>query len=193
MPNTLPIANLTFEDLILPENQLEETLLLTPEFNRGLAWGIPRSGHPEGQVGYHIAEVLENIEQLSLSAIEREILRIVAIAHDTFKFKEEELRYWNGDFTQHHGLLAARFMQQYTTNATILKLIEFHDEVYYTWKMNDETRQKNRLERFIENIGDDLQLFYAFFICDTMTGDKTKAPITWFESYAKGMIKLITF
>jgi hypothetical protein len=82
-------------------------------------------------------------------------------------------------------------MEQYTDNQQILNLIELHDEAYYIWKSGDELRQKNRVERLFNRLGDDLQLFYAFFKCDTQTGDKTQVPISWFESCASGMINLI--
>ena len=35
-----------------PENDLEAALVNTPVFLRGLAWGQPRPGHPEGAVLY---------------------------------------------------------------------------------------------------------------------------------------------
>ncbi len=187
----LSLETTMLEGLIVPETALEEQLLATPEFNRGLFWGTPRYGHPEGQVLYHIVDVLGNIEQLTIGRFERETLRLVALVHDTFKFKEEELRLWNDDYVQHHGVLARQFMEQYTDNQRVLKLIELHDEAYYIWKMEDEQRRQTRLERLIHRLGDDLQLFYAFFKCDTQTGDKTQAPISWFESCAKGMIDLI--
>jgi hypothetical protein len=179
------------EEVLMPETSLEQLLLNTPEFHEGLGWGMPRYGHPEGKVLYHIIEVLGNIERLMLNPIERETLRLVALVHDTFKFKEAEIRQEQGDYSQHHGKLARQFMEQYTTNEQVLKLVELHDEAYYIWKIEDSARRQSQVERLIHRLGDDLQLFYAFFKCDTQTGDKTQAPISWFESCAKGMINLI--
>lgn len=191
MQEFLTIEKAVAGELIMPETALEEILLQTPEFNQGLLWGRPRYGHPEGQVIFHIAEVLDNIELLTIGALEREVLRLVAIVHDTLKFKEEELRLMNDDYLQHHGILARRFMERYTDNEQVLKLIELHDEAYYIWKIKDEQRRQPLLEQLINRLGDDLQLFYAFFKCDTQTGNKTQEPISWFESAAKGMINLI--
>jgi hypothetical protein len=191
MQEYLTIENTVAEELIVPETALEELLLQTPEFNQGLHWGNPRYGHPEGKVVYHIAEVLDNIERLTIGALEREALRLVAIVHDTLKFKEEELRITHEDYLQHHGILARQFMERYTDNEQILKLIELHDEAYYIWKIKDEQRRQPLIEQLIHRLGDDLQLFYAFFKCDTQTGDKTQEPVSWFESAAKGMINLI--
>lgn len=48
--------------LIKPETELERELLHTPEFQVGMCWGEPRFGHPEGKVGLHVREVLDNID-----------------------------------------------------------------------------------------------------------------------------------
>ena len=32
-----------------------------------------------------------------------------------------------------------------------------------------------------------LQLYYLFFKCDTQTGDKTQAPLKWFEREVPGI------
>ena len=45
-----------------PETELERAVAEDPELRVGLAWGKPRSGHPEGSVGAHVADLLEEIE-----------------------------------------------------------------------------------------------------------------------------------
>jgi hypothetical protein len=39
----------------------------------------------------------------------------------------------------------------------------------------------------LEKMENSLQLFYLFFKCDTLTGDKTLAPLTWFEEHVTGI------
>ena len=51
-------------EILQPETKLERELIEDEEFRKGLFWGKPRFGHPEGMVLYHIKEVLENIQQL---------------------------------------------------------------------------------------------------------------------------------
>ena len=37
-------------DILKPENKEEADLLAIPEVQAGLRWGLPRYGHPEGEV-----------------------------------------------------------------------------------------------------------------------------------------------
>jgi hypothetical protein len=87
MKELLPLRVDYLEEL-QPETELEYMLLRDPEFTTGLGWGIPRYGHPEGEVYKHIREVLENVDLLQLAPKERQQLRLIAFAHDTFKYKE---------------------------------------------------------------------------------------------------------
>jgi hypothetical protein len=71
----------TLESLLQPETTLEEKLLAAPAFRKGLLWGEPRFGHPEGIVAFHVKEVLENIALIPrLSAADRSNLRLIALA-----------------------------------------------------------------------------------------------------------------
>ncbi|MDV7390303.1 hypothetical protein RZS08_03065, partial [Arthrospira platensis SPKY1] len=54
------------EKTLQPETDLERQLILHPEFREGLLWGVPRYGHPEGEIYKHIREVLDNIERLPI-------------------------------------------------------------------------------------------------------------------------------
>ena len=120
------------QSLLRPETDLERHLLWVPEFRYGLLWGEPRFGHPEGQVGIHIREVLDNIDLVpGLTPPERLQLRLVALVHDTFKYAEDRSR--PRDWSKHHGVLARRFLEPYTNDAIVLDLIETHDDAYYAW------------------------------------------------------------
>ena len=166
-----------------PENELELALLEDPAFLEGLNWGLPRYGHPEGEVYRHIAEVLGNIDKIKLDSESRRILRIIAFAHDTFKHAEHKGS--PRDWTRHHSVLAAQFLEKYTDNKIILDITELHDEAYYSWRMEYLYHQydegQTRLKSLLNRIGDNIQLYYLFFKCDTRTGDKTQAPVKWFE------------
>ena len=177
------------ENYLQPETFLEKELLKHPDFRKGLFWGIPRWGHPEGHVIYHIREVLNNIDKLNISPECRQKLRIVAFVHDTFKFAEH--RGNPRDWSRHHAVLARNFMEEYIAEKEILDLIEFHDEAYYIWiafhvKKNKKKGQK-RMEKFLERFSGNLQFYYYFFKCDTKTGDKTLKPVKWFEKTFEGI------
>lgn len=176
------------EDLLQPETTLEKWLLATPEFQYGLRWGEPRFGHPEGTVAFHVREVLDNIDLITgIPAFQREQLRLVALTHDTFKFAEDRSR--PRDWQKHHGLLARRYLESYTSDTVVLDVIETHDDAYYVWlcQRSGTGPEGKTLEALLERVQHCLQLYYLFFKCDTQTGDKTPAPLKWFERTVPGI------
>ncbi|MCS7037472.1 MAG: HD domain-containing protein [Saprospiraceae bacterium] len=177
--------------LLRPETDLERHLLTLPEFQRGLTWGEPRFGHPEGKIVLHVREVLENIECIeNLTDTMRRQLRLIALTHDTFKYAEARTR--PRDWSKHHSLLARRFLERYTNDTAVLDVVETHDDAYYAWlahkseTFRHENPEKN-LEHLRNKIGYCLQLYYLFFKCDTQTGDKLQAPVRWFEQNMPGI------
>ncbi len=181
--------------LLQPETELEDLILEQQEFVRGLMWGTPRFGHPEGKVLYHVREVLDNVDKLRLDCQQRRDLRLITYVHDTFKHLEDK----SGrprDWSKHHAVYARKFLQKYTEDAALLDLIELHDEAYYSWRYThlyaQEERGEQRLERLLNQIGDNLQMYYLFFKCDTRTGDKNQAPLDWFENTISG-IEIVDF
>jgi len=166
-----------------PESDLEFRMIAEPEFQNGLFWGKPRFGHPEGQVINHIFEVLENVDKLNTTPEIRQKLRIITYVHDTFKHLEHKGT--PRDWSRHHGVYARKFLQRFTQDSTLLKITEFHDEAYYSWRLGALYRypekSRKRLNKLIQVMGEDIQLFYLFFKCDTKTGDKIQTPVRWFE------------
>ena len=192
----LSAETLHIESLLLPETAQERHLLALPEFKEGLRWGEPRFGHPEGKVAFHVREVLDNIDEMGadLSVADRARLRVVALAHDTFKFQEAALRRshvttdWH---LMHHGYLARKFMDAHITDAVVLDLIEWHDEAYFCWRTeflyDNPEEARLRLHRLLPKIMDKLDLFHLFFRSDTFTGDKIRTPVRWFEKEVMGI------
>lgn len=178
------------EGLLKPENELEDALLRSPDFRFGMFWGEPRFGHPEGQVCLHVREVLDNIDRLPMTYSPlRNQLRLIALAHDTFKFREDRSR--PRDWSKHHGIIARQFMADYTHDQAVLDIIEVHDDAYYAWLNllaggKDSLRHKT-LDNLHQRVGYCWQLYYLFFKCDTQTGDKTQTSVKWFEREAKGL------
>lgn len=168
-----------------PETELEKEFLKDPDFQKGLQWGVPRYGHPEGEVYKHIGEVLNNIDALDVSRSCRTKLRIIAYTHDTFKYLEDKSI--PRDWSRHHGVFARSFLQKYINTQSLLDIVELHDEAYYCWRLinlyNKPQIGQKRLNDLLSQIGIERQLYYLFFKCDTLTGDKNPAPLKWFESY----------
>lgn len=187
---TLPLNQRELADLLQPEDALENAFLEDAEFRRGLQWGVPRYGHPEGAIWCHILEVNANIDRLAISPSTRRLLRIVSWVHDTFKYLED--RSIPRDWSKHHGVLARRFLENYVQDPLLLNLVELHDEAYYIWRLSTAMGEKN--QRVVEKtqqlrhcMGGYWQLYYLFYKCDTVTGDKTQAPMKWFEANMKGI------
>ena len=178
-----PIDGVALEAILQPETALERSLLRDPEFLIGLNWGVPRFGHPEGEVYKHIREVLDNINRLNIDAGEREKLRLITFAHDSFKHLEDKS--YPRDWSKHHGAYARRFLEKYTNDHKVLKIVELNDEAYYAWRHKHLYHQHRegdeRLQRLLDIMAADIQLYYLFFKVDTQTGDKNQAPLRWFE------------
>ncbi|HJR81540.1 MAG TPA: hypothetical protein VJ821_15820 [Anaerolineales bacterium] len=59
-----------------------------PRYQENIEYGEPRSGHPEGKVKYHIAELEENLEKMAsrgISEVQYWKLKFLIHVHDTFK------------------------------------------------------------------------------------------------------------
>ena len=197
--NRKQLGQQDFHNILLPETELEWTLISQPDVTDGLLWGEPRYGHPEGKVLYHIPEIYSNLERVHppLSNADREKLRIITLLHDTFKYIEDKNT--PRDWTKHHSILARLFAENYIDDSVILDIIELHDEAYYCWRLEvleDEPEQASaRLDMLFDKIKPCIQLYYIFFKCDTATGDKTQAPVKRFEKKLREMndVTLITF
>lgn len=175
--------------ILLPETALEASFLQDAEFCRGLQWGLPRFGHPEGAIWKHIIEVNANIDQLPVDPETRRKLRIICWVHDTFKHIEHKGT--PRDWTRHHAVYARKFLEKYVTDPLLLNVVEFHDEAYYCWRLAHVYHQlqesEEQLQRLRKNVGNYWQLYYLFFKCDTSTGDKNPAPLIWFENTMTGI------
>jgi len=176
-----------------PETDLEHLLLEQDEVQEGMLWGVPRYGHPEGEVYRHVKDVLDNIDKLRVSATERAFLRIVAIIHDIFKYQEDKTlpRNWH----KHHAVLARNYMRSFTDDQLLLNFIQYHDEAYYIWRdmtvYNEAERASTRMQHLLGKINGHNQLYYLFFKCDSETGDKNPAPVQWIELNFPGITPIV--
>ncbi|MBI5230171.1 MAG: HD domain-containing protein [Candidatus Magasanikbacteria bacterium] len=170
---------------IIAENKLEEQIMQDPEWVEGSHWGMTREGHPEGLVIYHIEDVLQNVNNLGISADKKEKLRIIAIIHDTFKYKVDILKSKVG--RNNHAVLARIFAEKYIQDKSLLRIIEQHDEVFNAWKKGCATgawdKTEERLNNLLQLLGDEADLYYLFFRCDNETGDKSQECVWWFEKF----------
>lgn len=167
------------------ETDLERTLAADPELQAGLAYGKPRPGHPEGQVGRHVANVLDNVDCFYGDSPFREKLRLIALLHDSFKHKVDPLQPKTGE--NHHAMRARLFAERFIDDEAVLDVIELHDEAFNAWQKghrdSDWERAEQRAGALLERLGENLDLYLAFYRCDNATGDKSQEPLEWFRSF----------
>jgi hypothetical protein len=169
----------------MPETDLERRILADPEWQQGVAWGIPRSGHPEGRVAVHIEEVLANVDEVALDESDRERLRFVALIHDSFKYRVDDAQQKVGE--NHHAMIARRFAERYTDDSELLDVIELHDEAYNAWKHG---RRKGwdsaeaRARRLLDRLGRSTAFYLRFYDADNRTGSKSRVNFDWFQRLA---------
>lgn len=188
-PIFAPVTLSELSNILQPETPLEAAFLKDEDYRRGLLWGLPRYGHPEGTIWRHILEVNANIDALPVDAETRRKLRIVSFVHDTFKNVEH--RGNPRDYSRHHSVYARKFLERYVDDELLLNVVELHDEAYYCWRLahlyGKVEKCHRRLQRLRERVGAYWQLYYLFFKCDTCTGDKNPAPLLWFEETMDGI------
>jgi hypothetical protein len=172
-----------------PETELEQRVTAEPELLEGLAWGEPRAGHPEGAVGTHVSHLLETLDQSGETGERRELLRFMALVHDSFKYQVRDRLPRVGE--NHHAMRARRFAERFTDDERVLAAIEFHDRPYAIWrKLHRRGKLDERaLRRMLKRIPDP-DLFLRFIELDGSTEGKRPEPIEWFrdELVERGVI-----
>ena len=171
----------TAPDLIpgfAPETELERRLAQDPQLLKGLAWGRPRKGHPEGTVGRHVADLLRTIDEWGETGARRADLRFLALVHDSLKSEVDNWRRRVGE--NHHAMRARRFAERYTSDERLLAAMELHDRPYHIWKRSQRTGnpQDEAVAEMLERIPD-RGLFLRFVELDASTAGKNPAPLEW--------------
>ncbi len=168
------------------ETALEEQIATDTEWRTGIEWGEARSGHPEGAVKWHVAEVLAALDSLAITPADRARLRLAALVHDTFKVQVD--RAAPRLPPNEHGSLAAQFLEARLRSARLpdarlVSLVELHDEGYRAWVASLEGREGeswDRVSRIVDRMDGEIELFVAFYWADNSSGDKTQDQLPWF-------------
>jgi len=161
--------------------EIFEKIIADPRYESNLNWGEPRSGHPEGTIRDHIAELERNLEALGFSLVDDHYwkLKILIHTHDTFKGEARA----NVAITdpQSHASLARRFLGQYCQDRDLLNMVQHHDEGHALWRQFREKGSYNqeRFHRLLSSI-QDWNLFLWFCIIDGCTAGKETEPLRWF-------------
>jgi len=147
---------------------------------RGLAWGEPRSGHPEGPVGRHVADLLRTIDDWGERGDRRRDLRLMALLHDSLKYRVRDWLPHQGP--NHHAACARRVAEGYVEDERLLAAIELHDRPYALWRRLRRTGRLDdgRFRAMLERVPD-RALFLRFVELDGSTEGKDPEPIAWFR------------
>lgn len=181
--------NAIIENIVKPKNDLERRIISDEDFIEGALFGVPRRGHPEGQVIYHIKEVLDNIDKFYGNDSDYDELRIIALIHDTFKHKVDRNLPKVGE--NHHGMIARRFAEKFQMHIDVYCVIEMHDDAYNAWSKGNrhgDWRGANKKAMNLINgllIENSFDLFVKFYKCDNFTGDKSNDDYFWFTELIK--------
>lgn len=149
---------------------------------KNIEFGEPRSGHPEGKVKYHIADLEVNLERLKLRLPNEDTywkLKFLIHVHDTLKAEvdQESIR----KNSPGHAILAREFAREFTDEIDILNIIQYHDEDFALWKQLQSTGyyDTQRFDMLLNTI-QDWDLFLSFMIIDGSTEGKILEKLSWF-------------
>ena len=164
-----------------PENELERKLAEDQALINGLEWGKPRSGHPEGPVGAHVADLLRTIDDWGDAEPRRSELRFLAIVHDALKYRVRNWLPKTGE--NHHAMRARRFAEHYTDDERLLATIELHDRPYAVWRRTrrGSKRERRAVDELVRRVPD-LPLFLRFVELDGSHEGKNPEPIEWLRA-----------
>ena len=162
-----------------------EKIITDPRYQKNIEYGEPRSGHPEGKVKYHIAELEENLEKLASRALrgisEEQYWKLKFLIHVHDTFKAEAIPDSPIISARSHSSLARKFAAEFIDDVDLLNMIQFHDVNFALWKQfaATGTYDAQRLEKLLETI-QDWDLFLMFIIIDGSTEGKDPEKIRWF-------------
>lgn len=162
--------------------EILQQILSDPRYQENIEYGRPRSGHPEGKVSCHIAELEANLDALAARGISESDywkLKFLIHVHDSFK-KEAKPDAPILD-PKSHATLAREYASQFTSDPDLLNMIQFHDLNYALWKEFHATGSydRARFEKLLETI-QNWDLFLRFLIIDGNTPGKDRSKLLWF-------------
>jgi hypothetical protein len=167
--------------------QLVARVMADPRYLTNIEYGQPRSGHPEGTVKAHIAELEANLDALKPRLADEQTywkLKFLIHVHDSFK----------ADATpgvpildpRSHASLATAFAAEFTDDPDLLNMIQFHDENYALWRQAAQSGSDDpqRFHTLLDTI-QGWDLFLLFLIVDGCTRGKDLSKLVWFIQEVK--------
>src|SRR5215475_1903450 len=88
-----------------------------PRYLKNIEYGEPRSGHPEGKVKFHMAELETNLEKLAPRLSEEQYWKLKFLIHVHDTFKAEAIPDSPIESPYSHASLARKFAAEFTDDA----------------------------------------------------------------------------
>jgi hypothetical protein len=162
-----------------------EKIIADPLYQVNILYGKPRSGHSEGTVKAHIADLEANlaklVEQGLVEADSEQYWQLKVLIHVHDSFKAESKRNCPILDPQSHASIARAYLAQYTKNFDMLQIVQFHDLNYALYQKRDSDGNFDE-QRFLAAflVIRDLDLLLLFTIIDGCTPSKGRKTIRWF-------------
>ncbi len=156
-------------------------VIADPRYSKNIEYGTPRSGHPEGKVKLHIAELEEILQKFAPRISEEQYWKLKFLIHIHDTFKAEATPDSPIENSNSHASLARKFAAEFTDDTDLLNMIQFHDVNFALWQEYAATGSYD-LERFRRLLGTivDWDLFLLFLIIDGSSKGKDLAKLYWF-------------
>jgi len=166
--------------------EIVEQITADPRYRKNVEYGEPRPGHPEGKVRNHIAELEANLEALAPGVSQSDYWKLKFLIHVHDTFKAEAAPDVPIVHPRSHASLARSFAAEFTDDADLLNMIQFHDENYALWLQFAHSGAYNagRFDKLLKTIKD-WDLFLTFLIIDGCTAGKERAKLAWFIEEVK--------
>jgi hypothetical protein len=160
-----------------PESTTEAQILADPHVRAGLAWGFPRRGHPEGPVHIHVQAILQYIDRQPWQE-HRSDLRILALLHDSFKYKEKVPTGLVMPSVTNHAFLAMQHYARLKPGDSRLAFVLLHHDT--PWRFYKQSQKGLFDEKLFKEIFSqvDLPLLIRFRYADLCERDTRSAD--WF-------------
>jgi hypothetical protein len=158
-----------------------EQIVSDPRYLKNIEYGEPRSGHPEGKVKLHIAELEEILEKFTSRISEEQYWKLKFLIHFHDTFKAEAIPNSPIESSNSHASLARKFAAEITNDADLLNMIQFHDVNFALWKEYAATGSYDleRFSRLLDTILD-WDLFLIFLVIDGSSVGKDPEKLRWF-------------
>ena len=169
------------ECIISGMKEVLKQVISDPRYLKNIEYGEPRSGHPEGKVKFHIAELEANLEKLAPRISQENYWKLKFLIHVHDTFKAEAVSDSPIEGPNSHASLARNFALEFTDDTDLLNMIQFHDVNFALWKEFAATGayDSERFSRLLETIID-WDLFLIFLIIDGSTQGKDPVKLGWF-------------